>query len=125
MTSTTVAGPPTSGVDRGVVRLVATASAVAGGLHLIAAWTHAAGTGLSARALRLNPRLIAALPWPAGPLDAAIAAARRGDVVGCGRAVVAAYGVAPPETDRLVDWWRSRLPDRPPTPTKERRDALA
>lgn len=104
---------------------LAIAAVLTSPIATIAAWTHAAGTGLSARALRLNPRLIAALPWPAGPLDAAIAAARRGDVVGCGRAVVAAYGVAPPETDRLVDWWRSRLPDRPPTPTKERRDALA
>ena len=58
------------------------------------AWHPAAGTGLSARAMRLGPRLLAALPWPAGDLGRAAQLLRDGDVLGCGRAVTAAYSVA-------------------------------
>ncbi len=59
------------------------------------AWQRAAGTGLSSNALRLGPRWLADLPWPAGPLTAAVAALRAGDVDACGRAVTVAYGLDP------------------------------
>ena len=57
------------------------------------AWHRAAGAGLSARSLRVGPRLIEAVPWPAGALDRAVARLHAGDVVGCGAAVDAAFGV--------------------------------
>ncbi len=57
------------------------------------AWHRAGGTGLSAHVLRLGPRWLADLPWPAGELEPAVAALRDGDVEACGRAVGAAYGV--------------------------------
>ncbi len=41
------------------------------------AWHRAAGTGLSARAVRLGPRWLGELPWPAGPLGDAVAALPR------------------------------------------------
>lgn len=71
------------------------------------AWHHSAGTGLSSRAVRVSPAALAALPWPAGPLDAAVAALRDGDVKSCGTQVTAAY-----ELDDLVPltWWSSGLP---------------
>jgi hypothetical protein len=51
-----------------------------------AAWHAAAGTGLSARAIRLGPAALASLPWPAGDLSLAAQLLRAGDVLGCGRA---------------------------------------
>jgi N-6 DNA Methylase len=77
------------------------------------AWHHAAGTGLSARTVRLGPRWLADLPWPAGPLDGAVAALRAGDVVGCGACVDAAYGldaITTPDAAALAAWWRGELP---------------
>ena len=34
-------------------------------------------------------------------------------LVGCGRAVCTAYGLAPPSTERLLNWWAERLPSGP------------
>src|SRR5688572_27921587 len=62
----------------------------------IAAWHAAAGTGLSARALRLGPSVLATVPWPAGALDAAVDALRSGDIARCGAAVTLAYGIDSP-----------------------------
>jgi hypothetical protein len=70
------------------------------------AWDRQGGTGLSATTIRLSPTLLAELPWPTGGLDAAVEALRRGEVIACGSAVDAAYGV--PDEARL-DWWRARV----------------
>jgi SAM-dependent methyltransferase len=74
-----------------------------------AAWQRAAGTGLSARVVRVGPALLAGVPWPAGSLDHAVAALRAGDVVGCGLAVDAAFGDQSAHADRLQTWWRAAL----------------
>jgi hypothetical protein len=78
------------------------------------AWQRAAGTGLSAHALRLGPRWLAALPWPAGDLAPAIDALRAGAVSRCGMATDAAYGVGETAVGAalLAAWWRERLPTR-------------
>ncbi|MEX2626028.1 MAG: hypothetical protein WD225_04045, partial [Ilumatobacteraceae bacterium] len=76
------------------------------------AWHRAAGTGLSARTLRLGPAFLADLPWPTGDLSAAVAALRFGDVERCGDLVTDAYGV-----DRgdggdgamVQAWWLDRV----------------
>jgi hypothetical protein len=68
-----------------------------------AAWHAAAGTGLSARAIRLGPASLASLPWPAGDVAAAAQLLRDGDVLGCGRAVAAAFSTG--EDDALLEWW--------------------
>ncbi len=60
------------------------------------------GSGLSAATVRVSQRTLGALAWPTGDLDDAVAALRAGDIVGCGRAVDAAYGV---HDDELFDWW--------------------
>lgn len=96
---------PRDGADRWAVAAVLT-SAVA----TVWAWHRAAGTGLSASAVRLGPRWLGELPWPAGDLAAAVAALRAGDVAGCGRAVHAAYGLA--GDDAALGWWLERLPRR-------------
>lgn len=74
-------------------------------------WHVGGGTGLSTTAVRVGPRTIGDLPWPGGPLDDAVGAMRRGDVVGCGELVLDAYGARGPDRDRLVSWWRAGLPD--------------
>ena len=51
------------------------------------AWHRAGGTGMSAGAMRLGPRWLAELPWPAGDLGGAVSALAAGDVAGCGEAV--------------------------------------
>jgi len=64
------------------------------------------GSGLSSRTVRISQRTLGLLPWPCGDLAAAVDALCDGDVVGCGRAVDAAYGV----TDQaLLDWWQKSL----------------
>ena len=83
------------------------------------AWHRAAGTGLSATSLRLGPRWLVDLPWPAGDLGAAVSALRDGDIVACGLAVLGAYGVD--DDDRsgersVLDWWSERLPNGGPVP---------
>ena len=76
------------------------------------AWRRAAGTGRSANSLRLGPRWLAELPWPGGPLQAAVAALRAGDIAATGRAVSAAYGLDPATapTTELHGWWARNLP---------------
>ena len=64
------------------------------------------GSGLSSKTVRVSQRTLGLLPWPAGDLAAAVDALRNGDVVGCGRAVDAAYGVA---DEALLDWWQKSL----------------
>lgn len=82
------------------------------------AWQQAAGTGLSARSIRLGPALLAELPWPAGDVSGAVAALRRGDVLGCAIEVTVAYGVDPtdPVASRVIDWWCSELDRASPRP---------
>ena len=70
-----------------------------------AAWHAAAGTGLSARAIRLGPAALASLPWPAGDIAAAAQLLRDGDVLGCGRAIAAASRCTPRDDDPLFEWW--------------------
>ncbi len=72
-------------------------------------WFEAAGTGLSARTIRLGPALLATVPWPAGDLGPAVDALRRGDVIGCGAAVTAASGID--DDGSLLEWWCAGLPD--------------
>jgi hypothetical protein len=74
------------------------------------AWRRAAGTGLSARTLRLGPRWLADLPWPAAPLEPAVEALRDGDVEACGAAVDDAFGLGGDDGAGLFEWWRAQLP---------------
>jgi hypothetical protein len=74
------------------------------------AWHRAAGTGLSARSLRLGPRWLAELPWPAGSLAGAVDALAASDVVGCGAAVSDAYGLGAGAATPLRRWWEAQLP---------------
>lgn len=71
------------------------------------AWHRAAGTGLSARTVRLGPSLLADLPWPAGSLQSAVGAWRRGALDDSATAVHDAYGIGDGD---LVAWWRALLP---------------
>jgi hypothetical protein len=85
------------------------------------AWHRAAVTGLSSTALRLGPRWLVDLPWPAGDLGAAVTALRDGDVVACGAAVLGSYRTA--DDDRvggrsILDWWTERLPRSGPVPRR-------
>jgi hypothetical protein len=73
-------------------------------------WHAAAGTGLSARTVRLRPALLAAVPWPRGSLDAAIAAHEESDLAAASLGVHRAYGIDDHEGGRLLDWWSSWLP---------------
>lgn len=77
----------------------------------VAAWQHGAGTGLSTRSVRVGPAVLAAVPWPAGSLDAAVAALRDGDVVGCAHHVCTAYGLTGDAAGELITWWSALLPD--------------
>jgi SAM-dependent methyltransferase len=74
------------------------------------AWRRAAGTGLSAMALRLGPRWLAELPWPAGSIDPAVEALRDGDVAACGSAVSDAYAIGADDAAVLQRWWAAHLP---------------
>jgi SAM-dependent methyltransferase len=74
------------------------------------AWHRAAGSGLSAGALRFGPRWLADLPWPAGSVAPAVEALRDGDVVACGSAVTHAYGIDAADATALERWWRACLP---------------
>ncbi len=89
----------------------ALAAVLTSGVATAWAWHRAGGTGLSAHALRLGPRWLADLPWPAGELDAAVAALRTGEVQACASAVGAAYGVAPDDGGSTLGWWAERLPN--------------
>lgn len=74
------------------------------------AWHRAAGTGLSARTLRLGPGLLAALPWPAGSLDAAADAWRQGSLTDAAAAVHASYGIGAGDGAELTAWWLTGCP---------------
>jgi SAM-dependent methyltransferase len=69
------------------------------------AWHERGGSGLSANTIRVGPVMLAALPWPSGGLDAAVAALRAGDVVACGHLIGDAYGVGAEEAAELDAWW--------------------
>ena len=73
------------------------------------AWHRVAGTGLSARSVRVGPTLLADVPWPAGALGVAIDEWRAGDLERSAAAVHAAYGIRN-EGDELLAWWRLLLP---------------
>jgi hypothetical protein len=75
-------------------------------------WHAGGGTGLSSQAVRLSPAVLGSVPWPAGDLGAAVEAARSADVLGCARAVLAAYGCAADEAEVLLTWWTQGLPSR-------------
>ena len=78
----------------------------------VLAWHLAAGTGMSTQSVRLTPSVLSGIPWPGGALDTAISALAAGDVAGCGRAVVEAYGLPVAEADDLLNWWIEALPAR-------------
>ena len=75
-------------------------------------WHLGGGTGLSSQTVRLSPGVLASVPWPAGDLEPALAAAMEGDVVSCGRAVLSAYGCPEDRADALLSWWVRGLPSR-------------
>ena len=60
--------------------------------------------------MRLRPALVAAVPWPRGSLDAAIAAYDDGDLAGAAVAVHHAYDIGDHDGDRLLAWWTAWLP---------------
>ncbi len=113
--------PVTSLVPAGDSTVWELAAVLTSPIAAAAAWHAAAGTGLSARAIRIGPATLGAIPWPAGDICQAALLLRAGDVLGCGRAIVAAYacGVAPadasgaatgdPVDDLLFDWWSRSL----------------
>ena len=101
---------PPAGPDRvdAVWRIAAVLTSPVATVH---AWHGAAGTGLSTRSVRLGPSVLAGVPWPAGPLDGAVAALQAGDVVGCAALVAGAYGLPATTAGELVRWWEQHLPD--------------
>lgn len=70
-------------------------------------WHLMGGTGRSPTAVRLTPSVVAGTPWPAGPLDLAVAALRSGDVRSCANAVEAAFGASP--AGDAMQWWLTAL----------------
>jgi SAM-dependent methyltransferase len=70
----------------------------------------AAGTGRSARVVRVSAPVLNDVPWPAGNLDDAVVALSNGDVQGCAAATLDAYRLGELEAAVLLDWWRSALP---------------
>jgi SAM-dependent methyltransferase len=78
------------------------------------AWLAArsAGSGLSARALRVAAPVLSQLPVPAATdasaaLDHAVEALHRGDLEGCAAATNRAYGVEGDLAEQLLAWWLS------------------
>lgn len=67
------------------------------------------GTGLSAQSIRVTAADLTRLPLPTGTehWDLATASLAAGDVLACGRHLLAAYGLA--ERDDLLDWWAKRV----------------
>lgn len=74
----------------------------------VLAWQAVAGTGLSTATIRLTPAVLAATPWPAGPLDPAVAALQAGDVGTCAAEVCRAYGLT--DAEPLLGWWNAARP---------------
>lgn len=75
-------------------------------------WHTAAGTGLSARTIRIRPAVVAAVPWPGGALGSAIERYEVGDLTGSAGAVHAAYGISASDGEQLLRWWTSWVADR-------------
>ncbi|CAB4880160.1 unannotated protein [freshwater metagenome] len=67
------------------------------------------GTGLSAQAIRVTASDLAALPLPADRTawKDASDSLQNGDVYGCGRHMIHAYGLA--HRADLYDWWEQRV----------------
>jgi hypothetical protein len=67
------------------------------------------GTGLSAQAIRVTASDLAALPLPPdrAAWKEASDALREGDVYGCGRHMMRAYGLN--HRADLYDWWEQRV----------------
>ncbi len=74
------------------------------------AWHELAGTGLSATSIRLGPKVLGSLAWPAGALADAVAALAAGDILACGSAVTTAYGITGTQAEALMSWWADALP---------------
>lgn len=79
----------------------------------VAAWaaTEAAGSGLSAGAIRVSADLLRHVPLPVDDSAWAEAAARlgRGDLAGFGAAATAMYRLPAGAADAVGRWWESRL----------------
>jgi hypothetical protein len=73
----------------------------------LAAWWSSAGSGLSARSLRISPRLIALTPWPKGDIAAAVHHFQAGRIADCGREMAAAYDMDPAHPG--IEWWLNSL----------------
>ena len=97
-------------IDAGDAALSAMAAVLSSPLASTWLWHAAAGTGLSARSVRLRPALVAAVPWPERSLGHAIEAYDAGDLVASAVAVHHAYGIGESDGDRLLRWWRSWSP---------------
>ena len=98
--------PDAADLERSVWEIAAVLTSPVASVSL---WHERAGTGLSAGAVRVAPATLAALPWPRGTLDDAVAALRAGDVRACGLAIDRAYGVTGPAATELADWWTAHL----------------
>ncbi len=72
----------------------------------------AAGSGRSARVVRVSAPVLHDIPWPARPLDDAVAALVEGDTTACVTATLTAYGLTDDDARLLMQWWRSALPRR-------------
>jgi len=99
--------PVTSVVPDAATTVLEVAAVLTSPITTAAAWSRTAGTGLSATTMRLGPTQLAALPWPAGPLDPALEALVDGDVPGCGLATLTAYGLPPDHP--IGAWWIAML----------------
>lgn len=71
-----------------------------------------AGTGRSARVVRVSAPVLAEVPWPGGDLSPAVDALRSGHLDACAHATLGAYGVDEVVGDAWLQWWRSTLPGR-------------
>ncbi len=102
--------PVTTATPLGDASLWEIAALLTSPIASIAAWQHGAGTGLSTTSVRVGPGVLAAVPWPALDLGAAVDRLRRGDVPACGLAVCNAFRLAPDQTASAMEWWMERLP---------------
>lgn len=112
---------PHDGVDPWAIGAVLTSP-----VATVAVWHRLAGTGLSARSVRIGPSGVLDVPWPDGSLDTAIDALQAGDPTTCGLEVTRAFGVSLDHP--IVPWWADRISrgrraaDDPERPTPDGRD---
>jgi hypothetical protein len=109
-----VAAYPT-GTDDAAQRVWEIAAVLSAPSVSVWAWHQRGGTGLSPNTIRVGPTMLAELPWPSGPLTAAVEALQSGDVEQCGRMVDVAYGLTPEEQATCHAWWKpllDRIQDR-------------